>query len=85
MEFMTDYSTVWFPCETVKYEDYGMEQDFEMHFYERKDLVDAILNAVHIRLECEDTYNSMCSAARVQAMEYDYRKVYGIELRKYLA
>jgi glycosyltransferase involved in cell wall biosynthesis len=83
-EFMNEYTTVWYPCENVKYESYGMEQDFEMHYYNHSDLVDAILKAVDIKLNSIDTYNSMCSAARKRAIEYDYRKVYGVELRKYL-
>jgi glycosyltransferase involved in cell wall biosynthesis len=84
-EYMNDYTTLWFPCETLKEEDYGMEQLFQMHYYKHEDLVNAILQAVHIKTECEDTYNSMCSAALDQAKRYDYRIIYGKELRKYLA
>jgi glycosyltransferase involved in cell wall biosynthesis len=84
-EFINDACAIWYPCENVRYEDYGMEQDFEMHYYEPNDLVDAILKAVDLYVNYEDSYHKMCESARQIASAYDYRKVYGIELRKYLA
>jgi glycosyltransferase involved in cell wall biosynthesis len=83
-EFMDDHTTVWFDCPNVKYESYGLEQDFEMHYYDPNALVDAILRAVDIKLNYVDTYNSMCDAAHEKASEFDYRKKYGIELRRFL-
>jgi glycosyltransferase involved in cell wall biosynthesis len=83
-EFMNDYTTLWFDCPNVRKENYGLEQDFVMHYYDKQALVDAILKAVDIFVNYKDTYNSMCSAAVDQASKYDYRKMYGLELRKYL-
>jgi glycosyltransferase involved in cell wall biosynthesis len=83
-EIMTDDSTIWYETPNVKYENYGLEQDFEMHYYNESAFVDAILHAVDIFINYKDSYREMCVKAKEQASKFDYRKVYGIELRKYL-
>jgi glycosyltransferase involved in cell wall biosynthesis len=83
-EFMLDQSTIWYKAEDVQYENYGLEQKFEMHYCQESDFVDAIVQAVDIYQNNKEEYANMCQAAKEQAHKYDYRIVYGKILRKYL-
>lgn len=85
VEFMTDESTIWYETPEIRYENYGLEQTFEMHYYKESEFVDAIVRAFDIFINYKSQYADMCAKAKEQASKYDYRKVYAIELRRFLA
>jgi len=75
-EFSLKDANFTFPFRDLEFWKTGAEQYFTMHMYDPKDLADAMLQAIDIKLNYPSSYIDRCRKVQEHARRWDYRAVY---------
>ena len=72
----TDDASIRVPVTSSEFVDTGEGIEYLMHFYDVNEFAEAILKAVDLYLNDENSYRKMCEKAKKRASEMDSNKIY---------